>query len=44
MKKIFALILLGILGVFISACSSTPELLVTPVPDKLTFLFFYTEG
>jgi len=44
MQKIFTLLLLGILAAFIGACSSSPELLVTPVPDKLTFLFFYTDG
>lgn len=44
MKKIYTFMLFGVLGVFISACGSTPELLVTPDPDQLTFLFFYTDG
>jgi len=44
MRKIITLLFLGALGIFISACSSTPDLLLTQVSNKLTFLFFYTEG
>lgn len=43
-RKSYLIITLGILAVFINACNITSGEIVTPVPDKLTFLFFFTEG
>ena len=43
MKKLFGLI--GLAGVIlISACAGAEDQLVTPHPEKNTFIFFYTEG
>lgn len=36
--------LLGLLAVIITACGGQPESGITPAPDKLTFLFFYTDN
>lgn len=43
MKKWLVFIGLSLL-IFVSACTSSPELPITPSADKLTFLFFYTDN
>ena len=43
MKKIISMI--GLVGVIlISGCAGAEDRLVTPHPEKNTFIFFYTEG
>jgi hypothetical protein len=33
------------LGLIVTGCaSSSPEVPITPSPDKSTFIYFYTEG
>jgi hypothetical protein len=34
----------GLLALLLGACSGSSTPPVTPATDKLTFLFFYTEG
>jgi hypothetical protein len=36
--------LMGLLAILLGACSGNGAPAVTPAADKLTFLFFYTEG
>ena len=38
------LLAVGVASILISACGSSIDALVTPAPDKLTYLYFYTEG
>jgi hypothetical protein len=38
------LLLLGLVPFLLGACSKQENLPVVPASDKLTFLFFYTEG
>jgi hypothetical protein len=44
MRKFLLVLMLGVTAILISACGSSAEVLVTPDPDQLTFMFFYTEG
>jgi len=44
MRKLFLILLFGSLAIMSAACGSAKETGITPAPDKLTFLFFYTEN
>ena len=44
MRKSFWGLALLALAVLLAACSSPTEPGITPAPDRLTFLFFYTDG
>jgi hypothetical protein len=44
MHTIKLLLVVGVASILISACGSPSDALVTPVPEKLTYLYFYTEG
>jgi hypothetical protein len=37
-------IYLGLVAVLLSACNGQSDSGITPAADKLTFLFFYTNG
>ena len=43
MRK-YALFLLVLSGMLLAACGGKVDSGVTPASDKLTFLFFYTDG
>jgi hypothetical protein len=43
MRKILLVFILGT-AVLISACASSADGVVTPDPEQLSFMFFYTEG
>lgn len=43
MQKVLLFFLL-LSGVLLAACGGQPDSGITPTPDKLTFLFFYTDG
>ena len=43
MRKLI-LINLAMIGFLLSACGGQMDTGVTPAPNKLTFLFFYTDG
>ena len=43
MRKIL-LFLLIVSGVLLAACGGQQDSGITPATDRLTFLFFYTEG
>ncbi|HEY5729767.1 MAG TPA: hypothetical protein VIS72_06915 [Anaerolineales bacterium] len=43
MRK-YALLLLVLSGMLLAACGGQGASGVTPASDKLTFLFFYTDG
>jgi hypothetical protein len=36
--------MISIVSILISACGSTENPPITPAPDKLTYMYFYTEG
>ncbi len=38
------IMLLGLVPILFGACSTQENLSIVPASDKLTFLFFYTEG
>lgn len=44
MRKILWISLLAVLAALLTGCSSPVESGVTPAADRLTFLFFYTDG
>jgi len=44
MRRVSLIVLLGLLAIVSAACGSAKETGITPAPDKLTFLFFYTEN
>jgi hypothetical protein len=44
MRKFLLVLMLGVTAILISACSSSTDVLVTPDPDQLSFMFFYTDG
>jgi len=44
MRKYLLVLLLGVTAILISACGISTDVLVTPDPDQLSFMFFYTEG
>jgi len=44
MRRFFLILLLGLLATVPAACSGAVETGITPAPDKLTFLFFYTDN
>jgi hypothetical protein len=37
-------LLIGLMTILLGACSSSDTQQITPADDKLTFLFFYTDG
>ncbi|HSG45290.1 MAG TPA: hypothetical protein VLA72_19270 [Anaerolineales bacterium] len=43
MRK-YALLLLVLSGMLLAACGGQVDSGITPATDKLTFLFFYTDG
>jgi hypothetical protein len=43
MRKVLIFFLL-LSGVLLAACVGQPDPGITPAPDRLTFLFFYTDG
>jgi hypothetical protein len=44
MKKLILVFLLSFLALLATACGGAPNSGVIPAQDKLTFLFFYTDG
>jgi len=44
MRSRFMILFLGFLVLALSACGSQNKALITPAPDRLTFLFFFTDG
>jgi hypothetical protein len=44
MRTIKLLLVVGAASILMSACGSPTDSLVTPAPDGLTYLYFYTEG
>ena len=44
MRFRFLFLLIGLTAILLGACSGTNDTQITPAADKLTFLFFYTEG
>lgn len=37
-------LLVGLVAILLGACSGSDTPQITPAADKLTFLFFYTDG
>ncbi len=44
MRFRFLFLLIGLTTILLGACGSSNATQITPAADKLTFLFFYTEG
>ncbi len=44
MRKISLCLMLGFLTLALTACGGQTSFGATPAPDKLTFLFFYTDN
>jgi len=44
MRFRFLFLFVGLTAVLLGACSSSTTPQITPAADKLTFLFFYTDG
>lgn len=44
MRKMLLIPALLTLAALLAACSSPTDPGITPAPDRLTFLFFYTDG
>lgn len=44
MRNIGFCLLVGLAAAILTACGTQASYGVTPAPDKLTFLFFYTEN
>lgn len=44
MRFRFLFFILGILAFALGACGNQEDILFTPAEDRLTFLFFYTDG
>ena len=44
MRSRFLFVLVGIVTFILSACGSQNNALIKFAPDRLTFLFFYTDG
>jgi hypothetical protein len=44
MRKFLLVLMLGVTAILISACASSADGVVTPDPEQLSFMFFYTEG
>lgn len=44
MRSRFLFLFVGVAIFILSACGSQREAPITPAPDRLTFLFFFTDG